>query len=322
MKARFLATAFALAAATLAVATPSFAFCRATTCDASKKDCARDSQGCLTEGKPLYWASSCLEVHVQGNGSVAQGISFATLGDRVSGAFGTWLSSDCGGAPPLLDVHVLGPITCDVSEYNSTKKNANIVMFRDDRWPYMGAEDALAFTHLVFNPDTGELWDSDLEINGFEYQFSIGDPVTANDLDSMLTHEVGHMLGLAHTLVADATMFAQYEPGSSTPRSLTEDDTSAICASYAPDRVPSRTSCSPRHGFSDRCAAEQPENSATNEGTENEVAGKGSDPTSKGCALASDAGDSKPGIPGALLSALATLGLFARRQRSHHRFVA
>jgi Matrixin len=313
-----------LALATIAVSIPSKAFCRATTCDPSKKDCARDSQSCLTEGKPLFWASSCMQVYVQKNGSPAQGIDFATVKDSVSRAFGTWLSADCGGAPPLIDVQVLGPITCDAAEYNKTKKNANIVMFRDDQWPYVGGEDVLAFTHLNFNADTGELWDSDLEINSFDYQFSTGNPVTSNDLDSMLTHEVGHMLGLAHTLVKDATMYAQYTPGTDTLRTLASDDLSGICASYPPDRVPSRTSCSPRHGFSDVCGAEQPENSATNEGTDEEsAAGGGSDGlrTSKGCSVGASSSSSSSSR--SLFAALALLGMCVVRRRSlRHQFVS
>lgn len=299
----------------LALSTNAAAFCRATTCNPSSKPCERDSQSCLTTGIPLFWASSCVQVHVQGDGSSKQGIGFATVKESVSRAFSAWLSADCGGAAPLIDVQVLGPITCDISEYNSTKRNANIVMFRDDAWPYPGAEDALAFTHLQFDADTGELWDADLEINSFEFQFSSGDPVAANDLDSMLTHEAGHMLGLAHTHVKDATMFAHYQEGTNSLRTLASDDVKGICAIYAPKRVPSRTSCSPRHGFSDLCGADQPENSATNEGTDAEKAS--STPTSKGCAFAA------PGRHSGSLAAFALFGVWVlRRRKARHEFVS
>jgi hypothetical protein len=260
---------------------------------------------------------------VQANGSRARGIGFASAKESVGRAFAAWLSADCGGgAAPLIDVQVLGPISCAASEYNQTQKNANIVMFRDDQWPYAGAEDALAFTHLQFNADTGELWDADLEINSFEFEFSTGDPVTKNDLDSMLTHEAGHLLGLAHTLVKDATMFAEYKEGTSGLRTLTSDDVNGVCATYAPNRVPSRVSCSPRHGFSDLCGAEQPANSATNEGTDAETApDTGGEAPSKGCAFATPS--ATLGWVSPLMSALGLLGVCLRRRRSaRHQFVS
>jgi hypothetical protein len=153
------------------------AFCRATSCNPEKETCERDAGSCVITGKPLFWASSCVQVYVQADGSPKSGIDFATTKDSVRSAFDTWLNADCGSAGPLLDVQVLGPITCGTGEYNATQKNANIVTFRDDQWPYPASEDTLGFTDLHFNADTGEIWDADLEINSFTYQFSVGDPV-------------------------------------------------------------------------------------------------------------------------------------------------
>jgi Matrixin len=318
MKARLLSAL--CGAATLALSSHSFAFCRATTCDPSKDACERDSGACLTTGTPLFWASSCFQVYVQADGAPKQGISFATAKESVSRAFTTWLSADCGGAAPLIDVQVLGPITCATAEYNSTQKNANIVLFREDEWPYIGAEDALGFTHLHFDANTGELWDADLEINAVAYRFSVGDPVTDNDLDSMLTHEAGHMLGLAHTLVTSATMFANYTPGTDTQRTLDDDDIQGVCAAYPAGRMPSRTSCSPRHGFSDLCSAEQPANSATDEGTDQATASSTSSATAKGCSFSKRAAN--PGLFWPALVLGGAVGLRLRRRKSRHHFVS
>jgi hypothetical protein len=253
-----------------------------------------------------------MQVYVQANGAPSQGISFDIARASVSRAFSAWLNADCGGAAPYIDVQVLGPITCDTAEYNSTQRNANIVMFREDDWPYVGAEDALGFTDLHFDATTGELWDADLEVNAFAYRFSVGDPVTANDLDSMLTHEAGHMLGLAHTLVPDATMFATYVPGSDTQRTLADDDIQAVCASYPATRMPSTTSCTPRHGFSDACAADQP----ANDEDDGPTAAAGS---SKGCAMASQTSQSE-GWP--LAALCAALVVYGRRRRTRHHFLS
>lgn len=312
-----------LASGVLLLAAHSSAYCQATSCDPSKALCARDAQSCLTTGLPLAWSSSCLQVYVQADGSPAQGISFDAAKASVTRAFDTWLAADCGKAAPSLSVQVLGPIACDASEYNPTQKNANIVVFRDKEWPYIGGEDALGFTHLRFDPKTGELWDADIEINAVAEPYSIGEPVTGADLDSVLTHEAGHLLGLAHTLAKDATMFSSYTPGTDTLKTLAADDVRAVCAVYSPERVPSRTSCAPRHGFSAACGADQPENSATNEGTDQEVTpadGNGS-PASKGCAMGFPQSQF-PCWPSALLGAAAVGLILSRRRARRHQLVS
>jgi hypothetical protein len=57
------------------------------------------------------------------------------------------------------------------------------------------------------------------------------------DLQSVVTHELGHALGLAHSLDPAAVMFASY-PHAAIRRDLTDDDRSAISAVYG--ATPSR----------------------------------------------------------------------------------
>ena len=45
----------------------------------------------------------------------------------VEQAFGAWMQADCGGGTPSIDVQMLGPIECGVSQYNPDRGNANIV---------------------------------------------------------------------------------------------------------------------------------------------------------------------------------------------------
>jgi len=97
-------------------------------------------------------------------------------------------------------------------------------------------------------------------VNAVDATLSVGDPVpsTAVDLDSLLTHEAGHLLGLAHnTMDKTATMFPGYSEGTDSLRTLAADDIDGICALYPPTRQVSSTSCEPRHGYSDLCGAQQ-----------------------------------------------------------------
>jgi hypothetical protein len=52
------------------------------------------------------------------------------------------------------------------------------------------------------------------------------------DLESALTHEAGHALGLAHSDDPNATMFSTTLPGETSLRTLEADDEAGICAVY------------------------------------------------------------------------------------------
>jgi hypothetical protein len=294
----------AFAAALLAVASygpGAAAYCRATNCFPEIETCTLDkATQCPNVGTPLSWFSGCVDLYVQADGCPSQGISFATTKSSVERAVATWLSASCAdGGTPSLSVNVLGPITCHTSEYGKDAHNANIVMFRENDWPYVGAEDTIGFTHVRFGVHgDGEIWDGDIELNAFDFAFSVGDKNVSYDLDSVLTHEIGHWLGLAHTADASATMYGEYTPGMTQQRSLADDDSTAICEVYPTGRTTSTESCDPRHGFSDLCGADQP--------AEQPLVGE----APRGCGLAHDA------TSGAASLAFGLLLLFGRVARS------
>jgi len=286
------------------------AFCRATTCNPLEQRCATDPlTECPTTGTPLSWVSGCITVNVQRDGAPRAGISADQAEASVRRALDTWLSADCGDGLPSIAVDVGEQVACDVSEYAGDHHNANIVMFREQSWPYEGAEDALGITRLRFDDDQapGQLWDADIELNAVDEPLAVGSPRSNQvDLDSLVTHEIGHLFGLAHSLVTDATMLAGYMHGSTGLRTLSTDDVAGICAIYPPGRALSTTSCEPRHGFSELCAAGQPPF----------VEPRGDDAPSskkesKGCAVA----NSTPSHGSGVLLALAAFAALVRRRR-------
>jgi hypothetical protein len=241
------------------------AFCRTTTCDPADpaQHCARDDRTqCLTSGEPVFWASNCLTVSVQADGAPRAGIDYDEAKASVERAFAAWTNVDCGqGQRPSLEVVVQGPVECKASEYNKDHHNANVVWFRDDTWPYEGADDALGLTRVRFDLTEvpGELWDADIEVNAVSEPLSVGEPREGHvDLDSLLTHEAGHVLGLGHSLDIEASMIAGYVTGSDSLSTLGRDDVKGVCAMYPPGRDAASSSCEPRHGFSELCADAQP----------------------------------------------------------------
>jgi hypothetical protein len=247
---------------------PALGFCRTTTCDPTEdaEGCARDADGCATRGESLFWPDACVTYAVQRDGSSRRGISAFATDQAMRRAFEAWLGARCGeSGQPSIGVIPLGGASCDQVEFNPPEAgragapNANLVIFRDEAWPYPGEFYVIARTSLTFDPNTGAIFDADIEINSFENEFSTSDTAISNDLQAVLTHEVGHFLGLDHSVDPYATMRWNYPLSNLGARTLASDDRAGVCSIYAPSpdwspECPGETG--PHHGFSRECGAD------------------------------------------------------------------
>jgi hypothetical protein len=255
----FAATVAALSAfAILASATDASAFCRSTTCrSTSTKECATDENSCPTDGAKLFWPTSCVSYAMNEQGT--QDLDPVDTRDIIRKTFQAWTEVPCpAGGNASMTFEERDPVSCKKSEYNKEGPNLNVVLFQDDDWKYRGIDGTLAKTSVTYNDETGEIYDADIEVNAANNTVTISDnPAKIEyDLQAILTHEVGHFIGIAHSAESSAVMFASYSPGSTSQRKLTADDIDAVCAIYPPNNGVACNS-KPRNGFSASCDTEE-----------------------------------------------------------------
>jgi hypothetical protein len=257
--------AIALAAAVtslVCVANQAGAACRTTTCDRleAPPECNMIENGCNTAGTPVAWPSSCVSTSVSSLGSPLRGVSAEQMRDIVNSAFQQWTNVDCGGGKhPSFVVDMFPDVSCtDVKgkhEYNRAGPNYNLWMFQDDGWDFddIDAESAIAITDVQFDPFTGEIHNANVFLNSFAKNFTT-DPNNADfDLPSVVQHESGHFLGLAHSPVRMSTMWPYSFETDTSLRTLDPDDVLGMCAAYPPGNLDPTCDPEPRHGFSTTC---------------------------------------------------------------------
>lgn len=264
-----MAACLGFAVSTVIVAGNAEAFCRSSTCKG--KDCKLDEDGCPADGKKLFWDTSCVGFNFDvqtysGDGEklYSKKLDPVKASGAIRKAFYEWSSIECPDGSGAADMRFveLEEVSCRRSEYNSKGPNVNVVLFQDDLWKYRGEDNTLAKTTVTFDPNTGQILDADIEINAAINPVTVVDPKDGEDgfdprvkydLQSLMTHEIGHFLGIAHSPYPDATMFASYTQGTVDLRSISDDDREAICAAYPPGR---RAFCDPqpRGGLMTECA--------------------------------------------------------------------
>jgi hypothetical protein len=127
------------------------------------------------------------------------------------------------------DVSVSGPQGDGVSLITIADTPDNIVFFD-------GQADTAAKTR-IFYTGKGQITEGDIVLNPFQL-FSDDGTAATFDLESVLTHEIGHLLGLGHSDITGSTMHGHHAQNGiySLPvtafRSLAEDDITGVRALY------------------------------------------------------------------------------------------
>jgi Matrixin len=248
---------------------------------------------------PLFWRNQCVSYSFQKQGS--QYVSPADASRIAAQAFSAWSSAPCPGGAPSISAIPFPAVDCDGTQ--GSQEHNNLIIFRDGAWDHNDAANVIGYTTLTVDLSTGEILGANIEINSHDFTVvtdladaSAPRPGTSLvvDLGTVLTHEAGHFLGLAHSADLGAVMYAHYKPGSTT---LTPDDVSGICSVYSPTGMhltsegpAASTTCepTPREGFlSSQCGSIDAGTAGfVGSGSSNQSAANADPPcTDPGCAM-------------------------------------
>jgi Matrixin len=117
---------------------------------------------------------------------------------------------------------------------------------KHDCWD--GNDGTIALTTTTYHPDTGHIFDADIEANDAHFFFTVvnspkcsGNPdptCVATDVQNTMTHELGHALGLAHAPLSSSTMYATSPPGDLDKRVLDSGSQQYLCDAYPKNGIP------------------------------------------------------------------------------------
>jgi hypothetical protein len=228
----------AAAAAAIVVATvagQAKAYCRTTTCNVKTETC-RIVDSCARSGAPASWAALPIPYRFHAQGPERLDRDEARGAIRL--AFARWTEAICPDGRRTSLRFKEGP---EIPANEPRGKEPFGIYFRDDGWPHDDVNETLALTTQYFNDRSGEIRYSDIEVNTRQHQFVTRDDEQGKDLEAVITHEVGHYIGLAHSPDPASIMTPQYCQSSDRCRStkelsrdLSDDDVEAVCALYPP----------------------------------------------------------------------------------------
>lgn len=211
-----------------------------------------------SEGEPLRWNRTCVTVSLFA-GDPPPPLDAATLETAVRAATEAW-SADlvpCTALRLLLS-------TSPLPSADAVFDRRNSVTFRRTEWRREPCDDggggcvaydpnAMAVTTIFALANSGEILDADIEINAVSTLWTdvardgAGAGIATSrgpaDVQNVLTHELGHLIGLDHSPLPESAMFATGAPGETKKRHLAHDDVDALCDVYPRE---SDLTCAPR----------------------------------------------------------------------------
>lgn len=197
-----------------------------STCTTS---CTRNTTQCVA-GRCLPEVRFAASV-ANGGGMVINGpsaVPYATALASMRAAFETWTTPNVTTCSTSMDFSFQATYAspAGTAAINGNDGNNNVIWLGGTSWRYGSGTLGLATTTF----SSGVLFDGDMELNNNSRWGTTG-ASGDTDLQSVVTHEAGHLIGFAHTTTGNAVMNPSIGSGV-LKRALLPPDLSDVCTVY------------------------------------------------------------------------------------------
>ena len=188
-------------------------------------------------GRYLYWYSRKITYVINNKG--CKDVPFQDAVGAVKRSFFTWAGSSCTDLYFLYGGSVAGTGSSLTLGQEDKPDDQNMIIWRE-KWPPTGSSSGLltkdvpAVTTVMYEQRNGVIFDADIDLNGQYFYWTTTSDKTkiSTDIQNTMTHEIGHLLGLAHSADKDATMYEKTFQGETNKRDLHPDDVKGLCEVY------------------------------------------------------------------------------------------
>lgn len=191
-----------------------------------------------SNGTPIAWNLTNPDTQVVVNGRIVYGLNpagsddlpFAEVERALVASFQTWED-----IPTSTVAFTRGPNTTSTT---TTRDNVLQVFWLEnttntgDGLNVAGVLALSRLTTITSGPRTGEIVDGALVFNGNQFRWATDGRGDAADVQEIATHEIGHLIGLAHSPIGGTAMFPRTGVGRTQGRTLAPDDQIAASVAY------------------------------------------------------------------------------------------